>query len=78
MHKNNSVWKKFSLGFRKKERKKSPMQPGQSSRQNPHATGGLGLDGVKRLLVARELIALEQAALLAGRTGAHVCLREGL
>lgn len=54
------------------------MQPGQSSRQNPHATGGLGLDGVKRLLVACELIALEQAALLAGRTGAHVRLREGL
>ncbi len=48
----------------------------QSSRQNPHAQ--LGLDGVKRFFVARKLIALEQAAFLAGRTGAHVRLRERL
>lgn len=38
----------------------------------------LGLDGVKRFFVARKLIALEQAAFLAGRTGAHVRLRERL
>lgn len=41
-------------------------------------SGGVGLDGVKGFLVAGERVALEQAALLAGRPGAHVRLRERL
>lgn len=48
------------------------------SRTHMHEMTDNTLDAVKRFFIAGKGIALQQAAFLAGRTGSHVRLREGL